>query len=68
MAAEKRVVAPFGLWTSPISADLIAGSSISLADVVVDPVSGAILHVENRPVPAPARSVIVKRILGGLVA
>ncbi|KAI9030452.1 Alpha/Beta hydrolase protein [Hyaloraphidium curvatum] len=55
---------PYGLWESPISADLIASASVSIPDVVVDPATGAIVHVENRPTPAPARGVIVERVLG----
>ncbi|KAG8931269.1 hypothetical protein FRC02_002991 [Tulasnella sp. 418] len=50
--------APFGTWKSPIGADLITQKTITIAEVIVDAVTGAVYHVESRPYEA-GRSVIV---------
>lgn len=44
-----KTVAPFGKWESPISAESIAKSGNSFADVLVDKVTSKIYYLENRP-------------------
>ncbi|KAF7315663.1 Peptidase-S9 domain-containing protein [Mycena indigotica] len=41
--------APYGTWTSPISAANLAKASVRLGDVVVDSVAGKVYHIESRP-------------------
>ncbi|KAI9440218.1 hypothetical protein BJY52DRAFT_523058 [Lactarius psammicola] len=53
--------APFGTWSSPISADVLVQSSISLVDVLLDPVTHKIYHIERRPSEG-GRAVIVDTI------
>ncbi|KAJ6620460.1 alpha beta-hydrolase [Mycena sp. CBHHK59/15] len=50
--------APYGTWKSPISSLMIAKMSVSIEDVVVDPVTSAIYYVEKRPEEG-GRNVIV---------
>ncbi|TDL23512.1 alpha/beta-hydrolase [Rickenella mellea] len=45
----KPKVAPYGTWRSPISANLIAKKSISIQDVIVDPITSTVYHIEGRP-------------------
>ncbi|GJE93608.1 alpha/beta hydrolase [Phanerochaete sordida] len=42
-------VAPYGTWDSPITADAIAQSANSVAEIFVDPVTSTVYHVESRP-------------------
>ncbi|KAJ5833673.1 alpha/beta-hydrolase [Penicillium riverlandense] len=42
-------LAPYGRWTSPLTAEQLSTDSISLHEVVVDEPSGAIYSVECRP-------------------
>ena len=42
-------VAPYGTWESPITSDMLSGQSVILSDVVVDPNSGIIYYLEDRP-------------------
>ncbi|KAH8979089.1 alpha/beta-hydrolase [Lactarius akahatsu] len=53
--------APFGTWSSPITADVLVQSSISLVDVLLDPVTHKIYHIERRPSEG-GRAVIVDTI------
>ncbi|KAH9035891.1 alpha/beta-hydrolase [Lactarius pseudohatsudake] len=53
--------APFGTWSSPITADVLVQSSISLVDVLLDPVTHRIYHIERRPSEG-GRAVIVDTI------
>ncbi|KAH9073578.1 alpha/beta-hydrolase [Lactarius deliciosus] len=53
--------APFGTWSSPITADALVQSSISLVDVLLDPVTHKIYHIERRPSEG-GRAVIVDTI------
>ncbi|KAK7033990.1 hypothetical protein VNI00_012419 [Paramarasmius palmivorus] len=41
--------APYGTWESPITAEAITGNSTSLADIVVDPITSVVYHLEGRP-------------------
>ncbi|KAJ7471903.1 Alpha/Beta hydrolase protein [Mycena latifolia] len=51
--------APYGTWKSPITAQNITQDSVKLTDVVVDPVTTGIYHVESRPSES-GRSVLVE--------
>ena len=53
-----EILAPFGKWDSPISASLIAKSSNSFADVIIDPVTSKVYYLENRPSES-GRSVLI---------
>ncbi|KAF8258721.1 alpha/beta-hydrolase [Lactarius quietus] len=53
--------APYGTWPSPINADVLVRSSISLVDVLLDPVTRKIYHIERRPSEG-GRAVIVDTI------
>ncbi|KDQ57918.1 hypothetical protein JAAARDRAFT_129506 [Jaapia argillacea MUCL 33604] len=50
--------APYGTWSSPITAEALTKSSISIGDVLIDPVTSTVYHVENRPTEG-GRSVVV---------
>jgi len=52
-------VAPYGTWESPITADSIVQNSVSVDDVIVDPITSTIYHLETRP-NEEGRSVLVK--------
>uniref|UniRef100_A0A0W0FFF2 Putative alpha/beta-hydrolase n=1 Tax=Moniliophthora roreri TaxID=221103 RepID=A0A0W0FFF2_MONRR len=41
--------APYGTWDTPITADAITGNSTSLVDILVDPITSNIYHLESRP-------------------
>ncbi|KAJ7119572.1 alpha/beta-hydrolase [Mycena epipterygia] len=41
--------APYGTWKSPITARNITQGSIKLTDVLVDPVTDVVYHLESRP-------------------
>ncbi|KAI0791405.1 alpha/beta-hydrolase [Abortiporus biennis] len=51
--------APFGTWESPITSDFIVQNSNKVADIIVDPVTSAIYHLEARPSEG-GRVVVVK--------
>ncbi|THH26456.1 hypothetical protein EUX98_g7730 [Antrodiella citrinella] len=51
--------APYGTWESPITAESIVQNSVRVDDVIVDPVTSAIYHIENRPNQG-GRNVVVK--------
>lgn len=51
---DSRTVAPYGLWKSPITADLLTQANISFGDVAVLPARSAkgrvrLAYIENRP-------------------
>ncbi|KDQ57917.1 hypothetical protein JAAARDRAFT_34728 [Jaapia argillacea MUCL 33604] len=50
--------APYGTWSSPITAEALTKSSINIGDVLVDPVSSTVYHLEDRPSEG-GRSVVV---------
>ncbi|KAF4577515.1 hypothetical protein EYR40_003055 [Pleurotus pulmonarius] len=43
------IQAPYGTWKSPISADHIVKGSKPIAELLVDPITNKIYHVESRP-------------------
>ncbi|KAI0265530.1 alpha/beta-hydrolase [Gloeopeniophorella convolvens] len=53
--------APYGTWSSPITADALVQSSITLLDVLLDPVNRKFYHLESRP-PEGGRVVIVETL------
>ncbi|KAJ7473908.1 alpha/beta-hydrolase [Mycena galericulata] len=57
-ASRGPISAPFGTWKSPISALMIARMSVSIEDVLVDPVTSAVYRIEKRP-EEDGRNVIV---------
>ncbi|KLO12177.1 alpha/beta-hydrolase [Schizopora paradoxa] len=48
---------PYGTWPSPVTVDTISQQVVALESIVVDHVTGSILHSERRPVEG--RTVIV---------
>lgn len=56
------MIAPFGSWESPLTADLVARGSVSLAESALG--DEAIYWIENRPGEG-GRSVIMRRPAGG---
>ena len=57
--------APFGTWTSPITAEMIAGQSVGLSSVCVD--GDDIYWLESRPAEG-GRVVLVRRAPDGVVS
>ncbi|KAJ7677742.1 alpha/beta-hydrolase [Mycena polygramma] len=55
--------APYGTWKSPITSSMIAKMSVSLEDVLVDPVTSAVYYIERRP-EEDGRNVIVNLASG----
>ncbi|KAF9490943.1 hypothetical protein BDN71DRAFT_1510850 [Pleurotus eryngii] len=43
------IEAPYGTWESPISAACVARLSNSIAELLVDPITNKLYHVELRP-------------------
>ncbi|KAF8063411.1 Alpha/Beta hydrolase protein [Lyophyllum atratum] len=41
--------APYGTWSSPITAEAITKGAISFPEVIVDPITSNIYHIESRP-------------------
>ncbi|KAI6018169.1 Alpha/Beta hydrolase protein [Pisolithus microcarpus] len=50
--------APYGTWPSPITLETVVSSSIVFDDVLVDPITSVVYHIEERP-DEGGRSVIV---------
>ncbi|KAI6127094.1 Alpha/Beta hydrolase protein [Pisolithus sp. B1] len=50
--------APYGTWSSPITPETVVSSSIVFDDVLVDPITSVVYHIEERP-DEGGRSVIV---------
>jgi dipeptidyl aminopeptidase/acylaminoacyl peptidase len=61
---QTPVSAPFGSWTSPITADLIASGSVRLTNVEMD--GDTLFWLESRPTEG-GRYVLVRRGAGGQV-
>ncbi|KAG4438191.1 hypothetical protein IFR05_006315 [Cadophora sp. M221] len=57
MAPKK--IAPYGTWTSPITTDIVSGSSLAFAEVYANPSNGSIYLLEGRPAEK-GRQVIVE--------
>jgi dipeptidyl aminopeptidase/acylaminoacyl peptidase len=60
-----RQIAPYGSWTSPITADLIASRAIQLGQIALD--GDDIYWIEQRPLEG-GRNVIVRRTPDGRAA
>ncbi|KAF9242826.1 Alpha/Beta hydrolase protein [Melanogaster broomeanus] len=41
--------APYGKWVSPITSDTVIQSNIVFDDVIVDPITSIVYHIEERP-------------------
>ncbi|HEX6506690.1 MAG TPA: prolyl oligopeptidase family serine peptidase [Chloroflexota bacterium] len=61
---QDRGIAPYGSWVSPVSADMVAGESVSLGQIEVD--AGNIYWAEGRPSEG-GRTVVVRRTADGTV-
>ena len=59
------IIAPYGSWHSPITADAIVAESISIGQVAID--GGAILWTEGRPSEG-GRNVIVRMTTDGAIS
>ncbi len=59
---KERRAAPFGSWSSPVGADLVAGASIGLSQIVLD--GQDVYWIESRPLEG-GRNVIVRATSGG---
>ncbi|KAG9225461.1 hypothetical protein CCMSSC00406_0002964 [Pleurotus cornucopiae] len=55
--------APYGTWHSPVTADVILQGSKPIAELLVDPITNKIYHVESRPAEA-GRNVLVETETG----
>ncbi|GBE85623.1 alpha/beta-hydrolase [Sparassis latifolia] len=54
-----KKIAPYGTWTSPITADAILKTPPKVEEVIVDPVTSTIYHIEARP-SEKGRNVLVE--------
>lgn len=43
------LTAPYGTWTSPITAEAITKRAIGISDVIVDRITSEVYHIESRP-------------------
>ncbi|KAF8797775.1 alpha/beta-hydrolase [Phlegmacium glaucopus] len=57
------LTAPYGTWTSPVTAEAITKGAIGIADVIVDRVTSEVYHIESRPSEA-GRNVLVHTASG----
>ncbi|PWN45390.1 hypothetical protein IE81DRAFT_320139 [Ceraceosorus guamensis] len=62
---SRTIIAPYGLWESPVTSDLLTQANISFGDVVVLPRAkaeskGKVAYVENRPYES-GRSAVIYR-------
>ena len=75
MTTARTIIAPYGAWRSPITADAIVAESVGIGSVAIDrdPANGdagggtAILWAESRPGEG-GRNVIVRRTADGAVS
>src|SRR5436305_13937828 len=65
LAATKPIIAPFGSWHSPISAQMLVQGAVRFGDVAVD--GDTLYWVEGRP-EEQGRYVITRRTSDGEVA
>ena len=65
MAEENPIIAPYGSWTSPITAGAIVAESVTIGSVAID--GDAILWTESRPAEG-GRNVIVRATAHGAVS
>ncbi|KAH9214828.1 Alpha/Beta hydrolase protein [Leptodontidium sp. 2 PMI_412] len=54
-----KKIAPYGTWTSPITTEIVSGSSLVFAEVYANPTNGSIYLLEGRPAEK-GRQVIVE--------
>ncbi len=64
-ATARRTVAPYGSWTSPLTAELVAGSAVGLG--AVRAAGDELFWLELRPAQG-GRSALVRRRAGGGIA
>lgn len=55
--------APYGTWRSPITADAITKNIVRVSDILVDPVTSTVYHIESRP-SEEGRSIVVNTATG----
>ncbi|KAH9925016.1 alpha/beta-hydrolase [Epithele typhae] len=55
--------APYGTWTSPVDVDLVVKSGVAATELLVDPITSTVYHMESRPEEG-GRSVIVNTKTG----
>ena len=65
MAEENPIVAPYGSWSSPVTAGAIVAESVTIGSVAID--GDAILWTESRPAEG-GRNVIVRATAHGAVS
>ena len=65
MSDSSRTVAPFGAWTSPVTADLIVGETVRLGEIEID--GEDILWLEGRP-RQQGRQIVVRHTTNGSTA
>lgn len=44
-----KMLAPYGTWCSPVTADVITQKCTTVVDVIVDPISSTVYNLEARP-------------------
>ncbi|KAJ7117880.1 Alpha/Beta hydrolase protein [Mycena crocata] len=51
MITKTKILAPYGTWKSPLTVDAITNTDNApdLVDVLVDPITSAVFHIEKRP-------------------
>ena len=65
LAEENPIIAPYGSWTSPVTAGAIVAESVTIGSVAID--GDAILWTESRPAEG-GRNVIVRATAHGAVS
>ncbi|TBU30383.1 alpha/beta-hydrolase [Dichomitus squalens] len=58
-----KSTAPYGTWTSPVTPEVILKSGSKVDELLADPITSTIYHIERRPAEA-GRTVIVKTEIG----
>ncbi|KAF8803248.1 alpha/beta-hydrolase [Phlegmacium glaucopus] len=57
------LTAPYGTWTSPVTAEAITTGATGIADIIVDRITSEVYHIESRPSEA-GRNVLVHTASG----